>query len=137
MYLAFKHSHLFTAILSMLLTVIWSVLAWNANAANQGGLSGKPRAIYIAHRAVGGLAGLTGVGVTFAGPWQMMIFPYVGLAAFVVHGIAAGISKRTFGDRQSDGKRRMALAVQLAALLLAAYVMMVKPAFLLTFPQLS
>lgn len=111
MYFAFKYSHLLTAILSMGLTVIWSALAWNGNGASHGGLRGKTKAIYITHRSVAGLAGLTGLGVTFAGPWQTMLFPYVGLAAFVIHGIAAGISKRTFGDKQNEGKRKFALAI--------------------------
>lgn len=128
MYLAFKHFHLLTAALSMLLTVIWSLLAWKGNARTGGGLAGKTKATYITHRVVAGLAGITGLAVTFIGPWQMMLFPYIGLVAFVAHGIAATVSKRTFADEHGAIKRQAALLVQIAVLLLSSFVMATKPA---------
>lgn len=128
MYLAFKHSHLLTAALSMLLTVIWSILAWQGGTGTRGALAGRARAIYITHRVVAGLAGITGLAVTFIGPWRMMLFPYIGLAAFVAHGIAATVSKRTFADEHGASKRQAALLIQIVALLLSAYVMAAKPA---------
>jgi hypothetical protein len=134
MYLAFKHSHLLMAILSMLLTCIWAIIAWHGAREYSAGLMGKTRAIYIAHRAVAGLAGLTGIGVTLAGPWSTMLFPYVGLLAFLVHGMAATISRKTFVGQQYARKRKLSLLVQVIALLLSAYVMMVKPVCLLAWP---
>lgn len=128
MYIAFKHVHLLTAALSMLLTVIWSLLAWKGCARTERVLAGKTKAIYITHRVVAGLAGITGLAVTFIGPWQMMLFPYIGLVAFVAHGIAATVSKRTFADEHRAAKRQAALLVQIAALLLSAYVMATKSA---------
>lgn len=127
MYLAFKHSHLLTAVLSLLLTLVWTAVAWNARPAAAGQLNGTPRWIYIAHRVIAGLAGITGLAVTFAGPWRSMVFPYIGLAAFIVHGIAATVSKRTFADAQKTAMRRIALLIQIAALLLSAYIMAAKP----------
>lgn len=126
MYIAFKHSHTLTAVLALLLTLIWTAMAWNsAGAAGQP--AGKHKLIYILLRAITGLAGLTGLAVTFIGPWRTMMFPYIGLIAFLVHGVAAAISKRTFADTQQGARRQLALMVQIAALLLAAYIMAVKP----------
>ena len=128
MYLAFKHSHLLTAALSMLLTVTWSIFAWHERDGTGGTLVSKIKAIYIIHRVVAGLAGITGLAVTLIGPWRVMVFPYIGLAAFVVHGIAATVSKRTFGDRHATVKRQAALLIQIAAIVLSAYVMTAKHA---------
>ena len=126
MYLAFKHTHLLTAVLSLLMTVVWLALAWRARAAANGGLAGKTKATYITHRVTAGLAGITGLGVTFAGPWSQMMFPYIALGAFVVHGVAATVSKRTFYTEQ-HGLRRASLVLQLGALLFSAYLMGTKP----------
>ncbi|AKU12377.1 hypothetical protein AzCIB_2484 [Azoarcus sp. CIB] len=127
MYLALKHSHLLTAALSIFLTGVWTVLAWNGSRRTSGGLGGQAKVTYIAHRIVSGLAGLTGLAVTAVGPWHAMLFPYIGLAAFVVHGIAANISKKTFDAAHEARKRRVALLIQIAALVLSAYAMVSKP----------
>ncbi|MFU7416663.1 hypothetical protein [Ectopseudomonas oleovorans] len=126
MYIAIKHSHLLTATLSIFLTGVWTVLAWNGSRSTSGGLGGHAKMTYIAHRIVSGLAGLTGLVVTVVGPWQAMLFPYIGLAAFAVHGIAANISKKTFDVAHEARKRRVALLIQIAALALSAYVMAIK-----------
>jgi hypothetical protein len=123
MYTALKHTHLLTAVLSLLLTVLWSALAWRAR--STGDLRGRARAVYIIHRASAGLAGLSGLAVTFIGPWRLMLFPYVGLAAFIAHGLAASVSRRSLGAGQ-DAVRRTALLAQIAALLFSAYVMSAK-----------
>ena len=126
MYIAFKHLHLTTAILSLLLTLTWSVMAWRGRSLADGGFSGKLKTTYVIHRVTAGLAGFTGLAVTYIGPWQMMIFPYIGLAAFIVHGLAATASKRTFvSDRH--GQRRVALLIQVAALVFSACIMNAKP----------
>ena len=123
MYLAFKHSHLLTAALSILMTLVWLVMAWRGGAA----WVGKVKGAYIVHRAVAGLAGLTGLVLTFIGPWQAMLFPYVGLALFVVHGLAAGVSKRHFVGNAQAGKRQLALCVQVVVILASSALMSIKP----------
>lgn len=135
MYLAFKHSHLLTGLLALLASLAWVALAW-PGARNASGVTERtPRRVYLVFQSLSGLAALTGIGVTLAGPWQTLMFPYIGLAAFVLHSIAAGISKRLFASPEQALKRRVALLVQLSALLFAAWIMSFKPAFLLTWPQ--
>lgn len=126
MYIALKHSHTLTAALTVLLTVIWSIWAWRSRTPANG-LAGKDKAIYVAHRIVAGLAGITGLAVTFVGPWRAMLFPYIGLAAFVMHGLAAGASRRFFSSEADAAKRRVALLIQVAALGISAFVMAAKP----------
>lgn len=126
MYIALKHAHTLTAALAVLLTVIWSIWAWRSRTAATG-LAGKDKAIYVAHRIVAGLAGITGLAVTFVGPWRAMLFPYIGLAAFVMHGLAAGASKRFFSSEADAAKRRVALLIQVAALGISAFAMAAKP----------
>lgn len=126
MYIAFKHAHALTAALTVLLTVIWSFWAWPSRT-GVSGVAGKDKAIYVAHRIVAGLAGITGLAVTFAGPWRAMVFPYIGLAAFVMHGLAAGASKRFFASEADSAKRRAALLIQVAAVGISGFVMAIKP----------
>lgn len=126
MYIALKHAHTLTAALTVLLTVIWSIWAWRSRTAANG-LARKDKAIYVAHRIVAGLAGITGLAVTFVGPWRAMLFPYIGLAAFVMHGLAAGASKRFFSSEADAAKRRVALLIQVAALGISGFVMAAKP----------
>lgn len=127
MYAAFKHSHSLTAVLSVLFTLAWTFVAWRGAAPSRAGLVGRNKFFYVGNRVTAGLAGVTGIGVTFVGPWQYMVFPYIGLAAFVVHGIAATWSKRAFVSHGAASPRA-ALVLQSVALLVAAYVMVVKPA---------
>lgn len=125
MYLALKHSHLATAVVAILLTWAWTLVAWRRAAAGQRDFSGGTRGWYIGNRVGGGLAALSGLGVSFAGPWATMWFPYLGLAAFIVHGFAAAASKRALIS--GDGFRLgLALVLQNLAWLFAAYVMVAK-----------
>ncbi|THF63636.1 hypothetical protein E6C76_13660 [Pseudothauera nasutitermitis] len=125
MYLAFKHIHLATAVLSLLLAFVWTLAAWRAASA-PGGQPGKVRVFYILDQAAAGLAGLSGLLVTLVGPWKLMLFPYIGLVAFIGHGLAAGAAWRTLmSGRKAVPKT--ALILQNLALLLAAYVMAAKP----------
>ena len=126
MYIAFKHLHILTAVLSILMTGIWSLLAWKGDATGSRGMSSRAKAIYISHRAVAGLVAITGLAITFIGPWRTMIFPYVGLVVFVFHGIAATVSKRTFTKQDQTAIRRIALIAQIALILLVTYAMRVK-----------
>lgn len=124
MYLALKHSHTLTAVLSLLCTFIWVLVAWNgAKPGRQ--LLGKLRAVYITNRAMAGVAGITGLLVTFVGPWREFVFPYIGLAAFIAHGVFAAASKRAFGSGKAVWQRGTLLA-QVAALLVASAVMTTK-----------
>lgn len=126
MYIALKHAHTLTAVLTALLTIIWSIWAWRSRIGVTG-LVGKDKAIYVTHRIIAGLAGITGLAVTFVGPWRAMLFPYIGLAAFVMHGLAAGASKRFFSSEADAAQRRVALLIQVAALVISAFVMATKP----------
>lgn len=135
MYLAFKHSHLLTGLLAMLMSLVWGVLAW-PDARREAAAPGRStRLVYLVFQSFAGLAALTGIAVTIAGPWQTLMFPYIGLAAFILHSIAAGMSRRMLASPGQTFKRRVALLVQLSALLFAASIMSFKPAFLLTWPQ--
>ena len=126
MYIALKHAHVAGAIASLVLTITWAVVAWRVSPANGATPSRTAAALYVAHRVAGGLAGLTGVLVTFVGPWRTMLFPYIGLAAFVVHGFAAAASKHD-DHRARPARRRSALIVQISAIALAWLVMYAKP----------
>lgn len=127
MYIALKHAHLTGAILSLALTLAWSFAAWTAPPATPEARPGRISALYIAHRACGGLAGLSGLLVTFVGPWQAMLFPYLGLTAFIAHGYAAAVSKREFVSGSGrDRRRRTALVLQVLAIAVAWAVMNAK-----------
>ena len=125
MYSALKHAHLTFAILSLVLTLAWTLAAWTAPQRSSEARRSKIGALYIALRAGGGLAGLSGLLVTFVGPWHTMVFPYLGLAAFIAHGYAAAASKRELGTGR-DARRRAALALQLLAIAAAWAVMNAK-----------
>jgi hypothetical protein len=124
LYLALKHSHSLSAALALLITLVWTALAWNSAKPGSAAV-GLRKAVYIANRAITGIAGITGLLITFVGPWREFIFPYVGLAAFVVHGLFAAASKRALGSDKSLWLRGTLLA-QIAALLLASAVMATK-----------
>lgn len=125
MYISFKISHNLTALLSLVFSLLWTIVAWRTTSIANRAFGGKVKAFYVANRVTAGLAGVTGLVVTFVGPWRYMIFPYIGLAAFVAHGVATAWSKRYLGTG-GQLNLRMALLAQNAALLLAAYVMAVK-----------
>jgi hypothetical protein len=124
MYIAFRHSHVLFAYLSFIFAVVWAIAAWNG-ADQQPGLQGRQKLFYILNRAFAGLAGLTGLVITFVGPWRHLVFPYVGLAAFMLHGGAATVSKRVLGSGRKV-RLQATLLLQNVALWLAAYVMMIK-----------
>lgn len=126
MYQGVKHLHLASAILALLITLLWTIVAWRGRSADAGDLNGRARFIYVIHRAMAGLAGLSGLGLSVVGPWRTMAFPYIGLAAFVMHGIAATVSQRTFASGQHH-RRRAALLIQIAALVFSAWLMNAKP----------
>ncbi|MDE1555842.1 MULTISPECIES: hypothetical protein [Comamonas] len=120
MYTALKHSHMLLAVLTLLLAVGFAALAWQATPARKSAL------VYVCTRIFGGLAALTGLAITFVGPWQQMMYPYIGLILYVVHGLAIGFAKRADSPAKL-GQRRGLLAVQLLALLALTGLMGAKP----------
>lgn len=126
MYFGLKHAHTFSAVLLIFLTAVWTIVAWHYRPEGSR-LAGKTKGIYIGQRIIAGVTAVTGVMVTFAGPWQMMIFPYIGLMAFFVYELAAGASKRFISSGYAATNRRAALLLQLTTLVVSAHVMATKP----------
>lgn len=120
MYTALKHSHMLLAVLTLLLAVGFAALAWQATPARKSAL------VYVCTRIFGGLAALTGLAITFVGPWQQMMYPYIGLVLFVVHGLSAGFAKRTSAVEQLTLRRGL-LALQLLILVALCALMAIKP----------
>jgi hypothetical protein len=87
----------------------------------------KDKAIYLTHRAVAGIAGISDIAVMVAGDWPVTVFIYIGVAAFLIHGLAASASKRLFGSEKDATRRQWALCAQVATLVIAGYVMAIKP----------
>ncbi len=120
MYIALKHSHLLFAVLTLLLSILYAAMAWKPTPA------AKSTLVYVLARIGGGIAALTGLGVTFVGPWQHMMYPYIGLILYVVHGLCLGFAKRS-GDPAKAGVRRTLLILQFAVLLALTGLMGAKP----------
>lgn len=122
MYTALKHSHMLFAVLTLLLSIAYVALAWKPTPAN------KSTLVYVFTRIVGGIAALTGLGVTFAGPWTeaKLMFPYIGLILYAVHGICIGFAKRSAQPGQIT-LRRVLLVLQLVALIALSWLMRAKP----------
>lgn len=102
MYTALKHSHMLLAVLVLLFSLLFTLLAWKSQPAP------KSTAMYLCTRIFGGIAALTGLIVTFVGPWRQMAYPYVGLILFVIHGLACGFAKRLL-DAPNPSLRRVLL----------------------------
>ena len=120
MYIALKHSHMLLAVLSLLCALLFTALAWKPLPARKATLS------YVFTRVFGGLAALTGLAVTFVGPWQQMMYPYIGLILYVVHGVCCGVAKRLL-TAPNPSTRRLVLVLQLVFLLATAAIMGAKP----------
>lgn len=120
MYTVLKHSHMLFAVLTLLVSTVYLLMAWKPLP------SGKSTLLYVFARIFGGLAALTGLGVTFAGPWQHMMYPYIGLILYVVHGLCIGFAKRSSAPGKL-GLRRGMLVLQLLMLLALTGLMGAKP----------
>lgn len=120
MYTALKHSHMLLAVLTLLTSLLFTVIAWNATPGR------KSTLWYVLTRICGGLAALTGLAVTFVGPWRHMTYPYIGLIIYVIHGLCCGFAKRQL-TAPSPSLRRVLLTVQLLALLALTGLMGAKP----------
>ena len=120
MYIALKHSHMLLAVLTLLASIAFVLMAWKPVPAHRSLLA------YVFTRIFGGLAALTGLAVTFVGPWQQMMYPYIGLILFVVHGLSAGFAKRASAAEQL-ALRRGLLGLQLLVLVGLCALMAIKP----------
>lgn len=120
MYTALKHSHMLFAVLTLLMSVAYLAMAWKPTPVS------KSTLVYVFARIFGGIAALTGLGVTFAGPWQHMMYPYIGLILYVVHGLCIGFAKRS-GQASQTTLRRSLLVLQLLALVVLTALMGAKP----------
>jgi uncharacterized membrane protein YqjE len=120
MYTAFKHAHTLFAVFTLLLSIAYLGMAWKTTPA------GKSTLVYVLTRIFGGIAALTGLAVTFVGPWQHMLYPYIGLMLYVVHGLCIGFAKRNTAPAKA-GSRRVLLVLQLAMLLALTGLMGAKP----------
>ena len=118
LYTALKHSHVLFAVLTILLSIAYLCLAWEIKP------GGKSTLVYVFTRIFGGIAALTGLGVTFVGPWQHMMYPYIGLILYVMHGLSIGFAKRS---TKPAGSRRFLLVFQLLLLLGLTGLMGAKP----------
>lgn len=120
MYAALKHSHMLFAVLTLLASIIYLAMAWKPTPA------AKSTLVYVFTRIFGGIAALTGLGVTFVGPWQQMMYPYIGLILYVIHGLCIGFAKRSAAPTKT-GMRRVLLLLQFLALIALTGLMGAKP----------
>lgn len=123
-YLAIRHSHIGLSILALLATLIWIALAWRSTGADTGKMPTRLRVIYVINRATIGLAGVTGLWLTLVGPWRIFLFPYLGLAGFMLHEATAVLAKKAW----LRGQRTLhaLLCVQLVCILGISWLMSAK-----------
>ncbi|CAO3439143.1 hypothetical protein [Azospirillum argentinense] len=124
MYAFFAHLHSAASLLSLAATLAWGWAAMNHSAG--AGMTGRRKGLYVAAMATTGFAGLTGLAITFAGPWSQMLFPYVGVAAVAGHGMAGKAVKGAL-MRGGRGITAFGVSLQAAILLAAAGIMATKP----------
>lgn len=125
LYLIVSEAHSGLAMLSIIATLAWAVAAWLLPAAF-GVFRRAQKLTYVAAMASTGLTGLSGLGITALGGWWPAVFPWLGLAAVVCHGIAGVRAKKALlgGSRLALGG---ALVVQIAVLVGIFGLMTVKP----------
>jgi len=122
MYALLLGTHVGLAVLALLLTLVWAALVVAAKA----GPGRSSRLVYVGAIASTGLVGLTGVVLAFAGGFATMAFPWIGLVAVAVHGVAGARSRR-FVAADRKGAAIAAAALQVVLLLVAYGVMTAKP----------
>ena len=126
MYTMFNHSHQGLALLSLLLTLAWAAVVLFAPRTTTT-LGRTQRLCYIGAMATTGLVGVTGLMLgLLQGSWMTLLFPWLGLAAVIGHGIAGVRSRKAL---VAGNKTTAVIAVVVQVLLLvAAYgLMTVKP----------
>lgn len=126
MYTMFNHSHQGLALLSLLLTLGWAGVVMFAPQ-GLGGLGGVRRLCYVGAMALTGLVGVTGLLLMLVNSaWMSLLFPWLGLAAVVVHGFA-GVRSRKALLAGNKGTAVVAVIVQILLLVAAYGLMTVKP----------
>ena len=126
MYTMFNHSHQGLALLSLLLTIGWAGVVMFAPQ-GLGTLGGARRLCYIGAMALTGLAGVSGLMLMLLnGVWMTLLFPWLGLLAVVIHGIA-GVRSRKALLAGNKGTAVVAVVVQILLLVATYGLMTVKP----------
>jgi len=114
--------HVGLAVLALLLTLVWAAFVVTAKV----GPGRSSRLASVGAIASTGLVGLTGVVLAFAGGFATKAFPWIGLVAVAVHGVA-GARSRWFLAADRKGAAIAAAALQVVLLLVAYGVMTSKP----------
>ena len=125
MYQAFYEAHRGLAMLACLTTVLWAILALVPTLRQQSP-SRLWKPTYIAAMATTGLSGVTGLVVVWMGGWLSFVFPWLGLVAVALHGIA-GVRGRKALAIGASSPLAVALAVQIVTLIAIYGLMTVKP----------
>ncbi|SFB74293.1 hypothetical protein [Tropicimonas isoalkanivorans] len=125
MYTAFSEAHRGFAMLGCLTTVLWALAALIPT------IRHRPaprlwRPLFIAAMATTGLSGLTGLVVLFFGGWLSFIFPWLGIVAIALHGMAGARGRKAL-EAGAAGPLAVALTVQILALVVAYALMIAKP----------
>jgi len=125
MYTAFSEAHRGLAMLACLTTVLWAALALVPT------LNHRPaprlwRPFYIAAMATTGLSGITGLVIVFMGNWLTFVFPWLGLVAVALHGVA-GVRGRKALAIGAGGPLATAVTIQIVTLIVIYGLMTVKP----------
>lgn len=124
MYAAFFGAHHGFAMLGVAFTLAFALIASLP-------LTGRAlprfwRPVYIAAMATTGLSGVTGLVVLWLGGWLAFVFPWLGLAAVALHGVA-GVRARKALAAGAQAKLLAALSAQILTLLVVYWLMMEKP----------
>ncbi len=125
MYTAFYEAHRGLAMIGCLTTVLWAIAALVPTLANRP----APRVwrpLYIAALATTGLSGVTGLVVLWMGDWLTYIFPWLGLVAVALHGMAGTRGRRALAAG-ATGPLAGAILIQIAAIFLAYGLMVARP----------
>ena len=125
MYIALSAAHRGFAILGCLTTVVWAALALLPTLRNRPA-PGLWRPTYIAAMATTGLSGVTGLVLMWMGNWLTFVFPWLGLAAIALHGVA-GVRGRKALAIGAAGPLAIAVTVQIVTLIVIYGLMTVKP----------
>lgn len=125
MYNAFYEAHRGLAMLGCLTTVLWAIFALVPT------LNRRPpfrlwKPAYIAAMASTGLSGITGLVILWLGNWLTFVFPWLGLVAVALHGVA-GVRGRKALALGASGPLAIALIVQIVTLIAIYGLMTVKP----------
>ncbi|WP_026784084.1 hypothetical protein [Pleomorphomonas koreensis] len=125
MYTALYEAHRGFAMLGCLTTVLWAAFALIPT------LQRRPpsrlwRPFYISAMATTGLSGVTGLVILWYGAFLTFVFPWLGLVAVALHGVA-GVRGRKALAVGAAGTLAAAVIVQIVTLVVIYGLMTVKP----------